>query len=318
MTNLREWLGITGLSVQMGHRWPNISYTPQNPIDLGRTAGASVAASFEPTATAEPPGTPFALTVDEHAWLNLRPQRSAPFDALRTSLDRFNSFLSFAAAADCAYLEIVGEARVRVFEFGPKGPRARGWTNVPVWILERPVRLPRPPRAQERMLFSFADTRQRNIGPLKRWFRVAALFEPVMNLYLSSLPTRDVALESRFLALAQALEAYHLRKRPATLEYQKRIQALVDDLPVGVRRLVPPHFAELMKDTRVYFSHWNPKRQAKAAAGERLVSLTGGAKLLVELTMAKELGFPKSEIQRWFLEGNRRLVWEVERSFLAL
>jgi hypothetical protein len=318
MTNLREWLGVTGLSVHTGFRWPRISYTPQSPVILGRAAGASVIASFEGTGTAEPTRTPFTLAVEEHAWLNLKPRRSATFDELRASLDRFNSFLSFAAAAECPYLEIVGEARVRIFEFGPTGPRAHGWTNVPVWVLEHPATLPRPPRAQERMLFGFDDIQQRNLRPLNRWFRGATLFEPVTNLYLSALPTRELHLEYRFLAFAQALKAYHLRKHPANLAYQKRIQALVDELPAGVRRLVPSHFAELTKVTRHYFSHWNPRLQAKAARGQQLVSLTFAVKLLFEFTMARELGFPKREIQRWFLERNRRLVWEIQSSFLAL
>jgi len=34
--------------------------------------------------------------------------------------------------------------------------------------------------------------------------------------------------------------------------------------------------------------------------------------------MASELGFPKREIQKWFLERNQRLVGEMQRSFLAL
>ena len=48
------------------------------------------------------------------------------------------------------------------------------------------------------------------------------------------------------------------------------------------------------------------------------MSLTVAVKLLFELTMARELGFPKREIQQWLLERNRRLVWEIENSFLAL
>jgi hypothetical protein len=40
MTNLREWLGITGLSVDTAFRWPRISYTPQSPVILGRATGA--------------------------------------------------------------------------------------------------------------------------------------------------------------------------------------------------------------------------------------------------------------------------------------
>jgi hypothetical protein len=317
MTNLREWLGISGLSVESGYRW-RIGYTPQNPVSLGRAAGAWLSASFEPTGTAEPPRTPFTLALEEHAWLNLQPRRAAPFDHLRASLDRFNSFLGFAATADCAYLEIVGQARVRMRESGPRGWRAVGWTNMPVWILEHPARLPRPPRARERMLFTFDDVRQRNLRPLNRWFQRAPLFEPVTNLYLSALPTRELHLEYRFLAFAQALEAYHLRKEPRDLSYQRRIQALVDDLPAGIRRLVPTRFAQLTKDTRHYFSHWNPKREARAARGDQLVSLTFGVKLLFELAMAQELGFPKREIERWFLHRNQRLVWEMQRSFLAL
>ena len=125
-------------------------------------------------------------------------------------------------------------------------------------------------------------------------------------------------MEYRFLVFAQALEAYHLRKHPGGLGYQARIQALVDELPAAVRRRIPAHFAELTKDTRHYFSHWNPALQTRAARGRRLLALTIGVKLLFELTMARELGFPQQQIQGWIMTQNQRLIREAQNSFLEL
>jgi hypothetical protein len=318
MTNLREWLAIGGLTVRTGLGSPHINYAPHSPVGLGRTGGTLVTAAFDTRVDAQPQRTPFTLSLEERAWIELQPRRGRTFDDLRTTLDRMHGFLSFATAADCAYLEIVALARVRVHEFAPGGPRFSHWSTVPVWVLEQPVVLPHQPRPRERMLFTFDDLLKRDLKPLHRWLRRAELFAPVMNLYLSALPSKELRLEYRFLAFAHALEGYHRRKHPRRLDYQKRLEALVDELPAEIRRWVPDRFAELTKDTRNYFSHWEPKLESKAARGEELVSLTFAVKLLFELTMALELGFSKTEVQAWVLERNQRLVWEMRRSFVSL
>jgi hypothetical protein len=81
---------------------------------------------------------------------------------------------------------------------------------------------------------------------------------------------------------------------------------------------VPSNFTKLALDTRNYFTHWNPKLEARAAKGEQLVALTRAVKLLFEITLMMELGFTKTDIAHNALDTNQRLVREVQTSFLAL
>lgn len=94
--------------------------------------------------------------------------------------------------------------------------------------------------------------------------------------------------------------------------------ALVSDLPLPVRKLVPADFTRLATDTRDYFSHWEPSLEAKAAKDEKLIALAAAVKLLFDLTMMRELGFKQKPIAAATLSNNQRLVSAVQRGFLAL
>lgn len=62
-----------------------------------------------------------------------------------------------------------------------------------------------------------------------------------------------------------------------------------------MRRGVPPFFAEITRDTRNYFTHWNPKKQHLAATGANLYALTRCTKGLLEITLLLALGFSKTQ-----------------------
>jgi hypothetical protein len=316
MVNLREWVGITGIAAtSLQQRVTRISYTPPSTVYLGRNSGALFSVFFEPEGEATPPRAPFTLRLEQQAWFETAVTRRRPFDDLLGLVVRFSDFLSFAAGIDSPILELVGSARVPVREFGPGRVV---YQRRPVWVLYHPFSLPTTPRAAERMLFRFEDVRARKLLPLTRWYRHTRDLEPVRNLYLSALPTRPLHIEYRFLAFAQALEAYHFRKQPKRTHLQRRLQGLVDQLPAAIRKHVPSNFAELTKDTRNYFTHWYPKLEAKAARGDQLITLTFAVKLLFELTMLDELGFGKNQIAEWALRKNQRLVHDMRRSFLSL
>jgi hypothetical protein len=123
-------------------------------------------------------------------------------------------------------------------------------------------------------------------------------------------------LENRFIAFVQALEAYDFRKTGIERKLVDVVQGAVDELPLALRRSVPTTFAALVKDTRHYLTHYNPKYEPKAAVGERLHAATVAMKLLFEMTMLLELGFSKGQV-RALVEGNQRLVREFHVGFLS-
>jgi HEPN superfamily Apea-like protein len=239
-------------------------------------------------------------------------RRRLPWADGREMLATFREFVSLAASSDSPLLEVRALATVTREEFGP-GRRVRG--REPVWILfqqRRPAATKDPSAAE--LLFRQADSAFGNHRPFTRWFRRAKLMEPVYDLYVAALPERGIFLENRFLAFIQALEAYDFRKTGVERKLREVVQSAVDDLPAGLRKHVPPTFADLVKDTRHYLTHYNPKYEKKAATGDRLFFASRAMKLLFELTMLLELGFPKRKVQA-LVEGNQRLVREFQIAF---
>jgi hypothetical protein len=64
-------------------------------------------------------------------------------------------------------------------------------------------------------------------------------------------------------------------------------------------------------------THWNPKKERKAAKGLQLHALTMAAKLLFELSVLQQLGFQKKEVEA-LVASNRRLNREFQASFESL
>ena len=165
------------------------------------------------------------------------------------------------------------------------------------------------------MLFRLPDLRAAEMRPLIRWFRRGELLRPVYNLYLSAIPTQTPRLEFRFLALAQALDAYYHRKHPGPWRKLRYVvKALEGELPHAFRKRIPTGFAQLVEDTRHYFTHWNPMYEQKAAKGDDLVSLVFGVKVLTELVLLAELGWSKTESFPC-LTRTQRVVSTVHASF---
>jgi hypothetical protein len=230
-------------------------------------------------------------------------------------LGTFRAFVSLAAGIDSPLLEVAGDTTVTQTTVSGRR-RHRGRETVWVLFRQREMALDRETRAEE-MLFREPDARFRNRTPFGRWFRRASLMEPIYDLYAAALTTRPMFLEDRFLAFVRALEAYDFRRSGGERKLLRVVRDAVDGLPAKLRGEVPAGFPELVRDTRHYLTHLNPKYQHVAAEGERLFALTEAVRLLFELSMLRELGFGKQQV--WALvEGNQRLVGVVRRGFHGL
>jgi hypothetical protein len=306
MTNLVGWLGVTGIQTPVAGRGAgSLKYRRPQPILLSRARGARISAEFDFTGVASPAVNPLRFEIEQEAWIRVTRARGRAFDDLLEPLGRFRGFLTFATSANATLLETRGETSVRVpASFG----RPATVSLEPVWILFTRSN----PRVETVgapfMTFRFSDVRRANLSPIARWFRRAPLLEPVYNLYLSALPTQPLQAEYRFLAFAQSLETLHTRKHPrSTAAFIRKIEDHVDGLPTRLRAHVPNHFCELTRDTRNYFTHWNPRLERKAAHGLRLHHLTNCTRILLEVTLLLELGFSKTQCVR-LVEHNNRLV----------
>jgi hypothetical protein len=317
ITNLTPWLDLPGFVVSP--HFPStgaVEVKPGGVVGLGRAPGGVLATGWvNVISDARPQRQPLRLNLEQQGWCRFAARRQLPYDVLRDHLMTFREFLSLAAGADSPLLELRGQATVVRETFGG-GRKTR--SREPVWVLfERREPAEVEETEAEAMLFRRSDATFKDFLPFVRWFRRAKLMEPVYDVYVAALPPRAMFLESKFLAFAQALEVYDFRRTHQERKLRKMVQTAVDELPIGVRRLVPAGFAELVRDTRHYLTHYNPKYGKRAAQGARLYAAMRAMKLLFELTMLLELGFGKRAIQT-LVENNGRLAADIQLGFESL
>lgn len=94
---------------------------------------------------------------------------------------------------------------------------------------------------QTDLLFRLTDIEDDLASVLGSWLKAAALLRPIRGLYLSALYADRSFLDSRFLSLVQAVEAYHRRFRSgAYLEadefHQRVLSPLMNAVPDGIER----------------------------------------------------------------------------------
>lgn len=133
--------------------------------------------------------------------------------------------------------------------------------------------------------------------------------EPVFGPYFAALPAQRMYSDLRFLVFAQAAEAYDARRHPqksTKISFKTRIETLVGAMPRDLRRLIPPTFADEVKNTRNFGTHRDARNRKRAATGARLFALTELLKFVFDVAILRELGFSQREIVR-LVDRNRRV-----------
>jgi len=181
-------------------------------------------------------------------------------------------------------------------------------------------------------LFTCADISDHFDEFIRRWFDLSDRLRPVLNLYLATLYAQEMYVESYFLNIIHALEAYHrLAMGGQDLpedEHQKRVSEIINSAPSQWRQWLKEqlkysnekrlrsrlmeicetsqsitkkligskkkvkHFISQVVDTRNYLTHYDPAYAEKAVHGRQLFYLTQRLKVLLECCLLRELGFP--------------------------
>ena len=193
------------------------------------------------------------------------------------------------------------------------------------------------------MLFSLDDVRVQFDTILSRWFALTNELRDVVSRFYSIKFRPNTLLETRFLMVVQAVEAYHRRtgRRQQAIperEYQERIAAILAGAPEGqqgwlkqklefsneptlARRLKDliedtlPTTASLLGDrktfvrevvdTRNYHTHYSQELRKKAVSGERLYWITSALTDLFEACLLTKLGFTPQQTHELFASNRR-------------
>jgi nitroreductase len=157
----------------------------------------------------------------------------------------------------------------------------------------------------------------------------------VFDLYLVGLFQPRIFLELKFLSLAQAAESLHARSFDSKVlpkaDHRANVRAVADAAPAELRewarvRLQDANrksfrdalaeliaalpaviadalanvaaFAERIRVTRNYLTHWTESLEAEAARGAELFALTRLLRAILEALLLLELGFSKDEVEK--------------------
>ncbi|HEY6729727.1 MAG TPA: HEPN domain-containing protein [Solirubrobacterales bacterium] len=247
------------------------------------------------------------VAVTQEAAIHFRFAKKAGLDQVFRRVSEVRNFLSLAVGRPVSVLAVTGYLDDYAESNGSRRPIDLMW-QVP--------HNPNPPERGRRfheMLFSLPEASPDISSVMKRWLARQARLKPVFNLFFGVLYHPDLYLEVRFLTFAQAIETYDYRRRrkPGQKTLAERMREVLHLCRTVTKRIIGPEekeveaFIKLFKDSRNYYTHYNPKLEAKAAGGVRLYLLTIQLRAIIEMSLLRELGFPARSIDA-ILERGRR------------
>jgi len=187
-----------------------------------------------------------------------------------------------------------------------------------------------------------------NYASIDRWLEKYELLEPVVELYIEDLRSKDLSINRRFLNIVQALETYHSRivcNGDASLKrYKERVCKILHnadpaheesflqgcsrqislvarmydllianfDIWFDTGNINRNEFAGLVTDTRHYFTHYNFNEKDKALSGEELYVAYEVLKYMLNYYILNELGFDREFVHKKVGEMQSRLATSLQ------
>ena len=149
--------------------------------------------------------------------------------------------------------------------------------------------------------FEFSALEDHGETLIKKWMVIYDQIGPALDLYLLALMGAHPTSQGRFLALAQALEACHRRINGGRKSFGERIEDITEphtELIGGEE--TRKDLVRWIANTRTYFTHYNPDREAEAAKGEDLRHLCFKMECFFQLYILQLLDFnnPHPDLKR--------------------
>jgi len=240
-------------------------------------------------------------SLTQTATLHLRFARLASLQQVFERVGQIRNFLSLAIGRPVAILSVTG--------FQNDYLRERPRVAMPIELLWGIKHNPDPPkkaRQPHEMLFTLPEASPDISTVMKHWFAKQARLRPAFNLFFGIRYHPDIYLEVRFLVFAQAVETYDYRRRrkPGSWTLAERMADVLARCQTASKKIVGPTlgdrdaFIKLFKDSRNYYTHYNPKLEKKAATGAALLLLTVQLQAIIEMSLLRELGFTRRAIDQ--------------------
>ena len=325
-----EWVGISGIEVdaQFEKSALTISYNRPEDISLDLKDGMQLVITFAWT----PPGFPNAqrAEVTQKTYFKLVSQGARELEEFTSVAQKITAFLCFVMN-EIVCLDEMTAFSDNLRETFPDGRTAL--IPVEVYCSSWPYAKNEPAIDERNMLFKYKDIQTRVEGLINKWIENYEQIAPALDLYFLAKTGTLPTLNMQFLALAQALEAFHrntsaemhmdenefkeIRKNIINripkkdrnwfcskldfaneLTLKNRIEKLIEPFDCFIDNERKPRLINSIKDTRNYLTHPDSDSdlESKAAKGKDLILLCLKMNALFRLQFLKLIGFDEQEI----------------------
>lgn len=330
---MRAWVGRHGFEIESSGLFAGgdcpavrIDYrTPNKQALLSDADGIDLSLAFWPLLRVRPD----IAAVRQDVCLEVRQARGDTLQDYMRTATRCEHFLTLATGSLVRAGSIKAVVRTDDAESAAH--------PIIVDILYQPVRNAsgRNPRTDE-FVFSLSDIEGLEQDCLRNWFAKAECLDPVCALYFGTLYNPSKYLDFNFLALVQAVEAYHRRATDESDQpqdvHEARVKSILEASPpahrdwleqklaysneLSLRRRLKLLFAQFsyllddlipdrkavisaIYDNRNYLTHYDAKLKGRAATGARLLFMVEVLKLLLQASFLRELGLPDTKIKEF-------------------
>jgi len=150
------------------------------------------------------------------------------------------------------------------------------------------------------MIFRYRDIA--NISDtIGKWLKMYESIDPSLDLYFSTIFSRDKYYKGQFLMLAQALEALHSRTNNKKINFLDRLKILCQefiDMNIYTQEEMDD-FAKKIKDTRNYLTHYDKSKEGRTIADDEYQIYINTMILLLQIHFLKLLGFEQDKIYKF-------------------
>lgn len=334
-THLDEWLSLPIMEFEYQEDGFSIRYTRPESLSFHLAEEISIRILFSSYGP-KIGSTVTKLDFQHKAYLSIELEKEQHFSHFGELLFHLNNFFALAVMQPVQPRDLEGEVLIDDPETGKSATRLVRILQ-PLFDQSDPQKIYRC-----HMLFTYNDIEEKLGEYLKNWFGKREHLNPVFDLFFGVLQYSSYPVTT-FLNYAQALETYHIRTKSNDIDppdvHRKRIKAILSSVPEEYREWVQPRisfgnsptfaqrlhevidinprpvsgmagshqvFVKRVRDSRNYYTHYNPSLEKKAARGGRLKGLSNVLGSMLEGVLLLEAGFSLDNVQK--MQSERRLL----------
>lgn len=322
---LSEWWNRSAFKFEIGDKFEDftLSVDIPTPVEFKLPDGTQ----FKLFLDAKIPGGRKFPTLElfHQAYIQITPAESKPFDYFIGLSHRITRFFAFSIGRPVAIHSLMAKLD------DPALDPLHQWLSVYFRSLNYPSQREGKPYRAPDMLLSYASIGPRLQSMLSNWLRDCDNLGPALHHYYLVQDNAHSYIDTKFISMAQALEAFHRRTSNTTkwpkAEYKKKTASIIMSCPEADKKWLEQklHFgneitlaerlehmfspyltvfggeqavAEIIKgtkNTRNYHAHYDANGSKKAVKGAALVALTFRLQVLFTLCVVVRLGFTVEE-----------------------